>query len=54
MKTLKNLFGTKETEKSINAFVNILNAAAMIQVKGGDDDPDNDLWPPKVGTGSGN
>jgi len=54
MKTLKNLFGTKETEKTITAFTNALNVAAMIQIKGGDHDPDNDLWPPKADTSSGN
>jgi len=54
MKTLKNLFGTKQTEKSIHAFINTLNAASMIHVKGGIEDPDGDLWPPKVDPVSGN
>jgi len=54
MKTLKNLFGTKQTEKSIHAFANTLNFAAMIQIRGGEEDQDSDLWPPKVDTGSGN
>jgi len=52
MKTLKNLFETKQTEKSIHAFANTLNVAAMIQIKGGDHDPDSDLWPPKADTGN--
>jgi len=54
MKTLKNLFGTKQTEKSICSFVNTLNTAAMIQIRGGENDDDCDLWPPKVDTVSGN
>lgn len=51
MKTLKNLFGKKETRKSIQNFATPLKMNAMIMIKGGDDD-DDDNWPPKTGSGS--
>jgi hypothetical protein len=46
MKTLKNTFGNKENKKSMNNFSDILNISAMILIKGGEGDPDDDLWPP--------
>ena len=48
MKTLRNLFGIKETKKTMNSLFNELDMNAMLMIKGGDEDPDNDLWPPKV------
>jgi len=50
MRTLKNIFGNKETKKTINNFLNNLDFTAMSKIKGGDDE---DTWPPKVGEGSG-
>ena len=44
MKTLKNIFGIKETKKSMNSFLSKLDLNAMIMIKGGDGD--DDLWPP--------
>lgn len=45
MKTLKNLFQNKISEKSINNFSNPLNINALLMIKGGGV-PDEDLWPP--------
>ncbi len=53
MKTLKNIFGIEETRKSINSFSNKLDFNAMIMIKGGDGDDDDDLWAPPIGTGAG-
>lgn len=50
MKTLRNLFGTKETKKSINNFSSKLDFNTMIKIKGGESDDDN--WPP-TGTSTG-
>ena len=44
MKTLKNIFGIKETKKSMKSFSNKLDLNAMIMIKGGGGD--DDLWPP--------
>jgi hypothetical protein len=46
MKTLKNTFGNKENKKSINSFSDLLDINAMLLIKGGEGDPDDDLWPP--------
>lgn len=48
MKTLKNIFGSNETKKTMNSFLSKLDLNAMILIKGGDADPEDDLWPPKV------
>lgn len=55
MKTLKNLFGKKESTHSINNFANHLAFTEMIMIKGGEGDEtdDDDTWPPST-TGSGN
>lgn len=50
MKTLKNMFRTEETKKSMNHFSNKLDLSTMIMIKGGEIDPDEDLWPPKTVT----
>jgi hypothetical protein len=50
MRTLKNIFGDKETKKNINNFLNDLDFIAMSKIKGGEDE---DLWPPKSTDGSG-
>jgi hypothetical protein len=49
MKTLKNIFGIEETKKTITNFSGKLDLNAMMMVKGGEGDPDDDLWPPKTG-----
>lgn len=49
MRTLKNIFGDKETKKTINNFLNNLDFTAMSKIKGGEDE---DAWPPKVGNGT--
>ncbi len=51
MKTLKNIFGIKETKKSMNNFLNSLDTNAMIIIKGGDEQ-DEDLWPPSTNGGN--
>ena len=51
MKTLKNIFGIEESRKSINSFSDKLDFNAMLMIKGGNDDGDEDLWPPPTGTG---
>lgn len=51
MKTLQNLFGTTQENKSMNTFFNALTTDAMLLIKGGEEDPDEDLWPPKAGEG---
>jgi hypothetical protein len=49
MKTLKNIFGIKESKKSMNSFLTNLDLNAMIMIKGGDGEPENDdFWPPKT------
>lgn len=55
MRTLKNIFGDKETKKTINNFLNNLDFASMSKIKGGDGDGE-DAWPPKSTepSGSGN
>ncbi|MCB2196649.1 MAG: hypothetical protein KQH79_12375 [Bacteroidetes bacterium] len=56
MKTLKDLFGKKESKNSINHFVNHLAYNEMLLIKGGDNegkDDDDDNWPPST-TGTGN
>lgn len=55
MKTLKDLFGKKESTNAINHFVNHLDYNEMLMVKGGtgDETDDEDNWPPST-TGSGN
>ena len=47
MKTLKNIFGIEESKKTINSFINKLDFNAMLMIKGGDGDGDDeiDLWP---------
>ncbi len=50
MKTLKNIFGSKNTNKSINNFSDQLNFGMMLMIKGGESD-NGDTWPPKTGTG---
>jgi len=52
MKTLTNLFGKKETKKTINSFENQLNLNAMLTIKGGDEDDPENSWPPKTGSGN--
>jgi len=49
MKTLKKIFGITETKKSMNSFSNKLDLNAMIMIKGGEEDHDDDLWPPTNG-----
>lgn len=49
MKTLKNIFGIKETKKSMSNFLNGLNLTAMLTIKGGGDT--EDYWPPEDGGG---
>lgn len=49
MKTLKNLFGGKDNNKSINSFSEKLDFNAMIKVKGGESDTGDDNWPPSTG-----
>lgn len=44
MKTLKNIFGNKETKKSMNSFSGKLDLDAMIMIKGGGET--DDFWPP--------
>lgn len=44
MKTLKELFGKKETKKSINSFLNQLDLISMMKIKGGDEE-DDVVWP---------
>ncbi|MBU8891265.1 MAG: hypothetical protein KOO66_00690 [Bacteroidales bacterium] len=46
MKSLKNIFETKETKRTMNSFLNKLDLNAMIMIKGGEGDNDDDLWPP--------
>ena len=47
MKTLKNIFESKNTNKTMNNFSEILDFNAMLMIKGGDDpDNDGDIWPP--------
>jgi len=46
MKTLKNIFGSKENKKSLNNFSGKLDLNTMIMIKGGGDT--EDLWPPYV------
>ena len=49
MKTLKNIFESKNTNKTMNNFSEILDFNAMLMIKGGGgDDPevDDDVWPP--------
>lgn len=55
MKTLKDLFGKKESTNSINHFANQLAFTEMFMIRGGegDDKDDEDNWPPST-TGSGN
>ena len=48
MKTLRNLFGIKETKKTMNSLFNELDMNAMLMIKGGDEGQDGDLWPPKL------
>ena len=52
MKTVKNIFGIKETKKSMNSFSTKLDLNAMIMIKGGVGE-DDDLWPPKADIGTG-
>jgi hypothetical protein len=52
MKTLTNIFGKKETKKTINNFLNQLDLNAMMRIKGGDED-DDISWPSST-QGSGN
>ena len=52
MKTLKNIFGIKKSKKSMNSFSNKLDFNAMLMVKGGDGDDEEDYWPPTTSTGS--
>lgn len=49
MKTLKNMFRTEQTKKSMNNFSTKLNLNAMSLLKGGIGE-DDDLWPPKTVT----
>ncbi len=52
MRTLKNTFGNKQNRKSINNFTDTLDINTMILIKGGEGDPDDDLWPPTDDDGS--
>lgn len=45
MKTLKSTLVINKTKKTINGFLEKLDINAMINIKGGDEDPD-DVWPP--------
>ena len=45
MKTLIQLLGQDETKKSFEQFTQ-LSYNDMLMIKGGDGDPDDDLWPP--------
>jgi hypothetical protein len=48
MKTLKGIFGINETKKSMNSFSSNLDLNAMIIIRGGEADPEDDFWPPKT------
>jgi hypothetical protein len=49
MKTLRNIFGIRETKKSMNNFSSKLDLKTMIMIKGGEGDSDDEeLWPPNV------
>ena len=52
MKTLRNIFGNDETKKSMDNFSTELDLNAMLMIKGGDGDNDDDLWPPTVPPGN--
>lgn len=48
MKTLKEMFGKKETKKTItkiNGIMSQLDLNVMRMIKGGEGDDDEDLWP---------
>ena len=51
MKALTNIFGKRETNKSINNFLHHLDVNALIKIKGGEKD-DDDEWPPSTGGGN--
>lgn len=50
MKTLKNIFGIKESKNSLTNFFDQLDSNAMLVIKGGDDT--EDLWPPITDDGN--
>lgn len=53
MKTVKNIFGSKNTNNTMNNFSERLDINAMLKIKGGDDpDNDGDIWPPSDPDGS--
>ncbi|NOQ24528.1 MAG: hypothetical protein GQ564_04125 [Bacteroidales bacterium] len=47
MKTLKTIFVINKNKKTINSFSGKLDLNAMIMIKGGEGDPqDDNYWPP--------